>query len=509
MTAVAQGAALYAETHEIPEDIKKLLGVPAPTAGITSDRWSVQLVYQNHSQSPLCPVAGVVTGPTAKINGLTVEISSADGKWSSGPISVTEEGTFNCDVQLPESDEPKLRGFVTVVRNSTGEELASAQQPNIWHPYVGTDGALKVATSLRVAVVGNRTETLITRGTDLPGEGKQSFETTRRLRHGESGDVLHVSVVQSVIDLVGRETAHADACFHVGTLKIEARDERVTQDLPEGTSVDVTLRQDESRMTSVKAFIPLLDEVFDATFTTSSYNVTHEQLSGRLEQLRKDLAKGEQLQTRRPLPEAKVVLETIRRLDSLENIATELQRAREGNREALYGAYKQILQLRGTLHHFQHIHRWTEIEQRIDDLRGLAEEGLEKDELHTIEADYASADPNNDTTFARVTESLDNLDWRVRRRPVYDLYVDLRAISGKKVTNYQHEVFKKALALWKGLHDKGGVEALTEDDLASIISMRRKIEEAYPELNEWRTEDDSAIPQNPFDDLSKAGEVTF
>ena len=484
MTAVAQGAALYAESYEWPIEVMNgSAGTSVPTG-----KTAIRLVYQNHSGSTVCPVNGMLIGHTDSTKGMTVEIKALDRDWSSGSIQINEDGEFECDLELAHTDQPHRCDFVTTARNSKGEEIASIEEPQVWHPYVVIDGALKVANSLRVAVTGNQTETLLDRGEDLPCYKMQEFETAKDLKKGKSGDLLRVPVVESVANLVGIEDDHADACFLVGTLPIEADDERVNCDVPQGSTLEITLLEDESRLITVKAYVPLLNEEFEATFTPSSYGVSLEDVSKQFEIVKQELVRIEQLQKQKPNPEVKMILATVRRLDTVESIANDLKSAREGQQGALYRAYRHMLELQGTVYQIVELQRTNRIEYRTDQLTEVVEDGLEKDELEMIRADYSSCDPEDAAALTRIEKSLDKLDLKVRGRPYAELGLDLQAMSGKRANNHQRQVFDEADKLWNELDQNGGIDALSDGDLKRIDRIIKEIDDAYPDLDEWRRE---------------------
>jgi molecular chaperone DnaK len=103
MTAVAQGAAIYSATAEVPEDVAPQILVPVPSSGETS----VQMEYQAYSKVPTYEVAGRISGPAVAQGDLTVRFAA---KMVVG--QVVEFGgryrNFFCNVMLAESAQPKF-----------------------------------------------------------------------------------------------------------------------------------------------------------------------------------------------------------------------------------------------------------------------------------------------------------------------------------------------------------------------------------------------------------------
>jgi len=481
MTAVAEGAALYAGTCEIPDEIWKqivALGGPRPTV-------SIDLQYEPSSTIPTAVVCGTVVGLTDPAPGLTVEIRRGDA-WSSGQIPVTESGRFECEVMLQEQDRPLRNDFTTVLRDAQGQQLAAVEGPQIWHPYVST-GVLKAVGSLCVAVKGNATEVLIPKGSDLPAHQRKTFETTKLLRKGSTEDVLRIPIMESATNLLGLEDEHADCCYLVGTLTICGNDSRISCDLPEGSAVVVSLDMDESMELKATARVPLLDEDFEATLTSSAYGVTQDQVAKRFELLKNDISEARGLYERRPIDGVGEVFAAMDEMAAMESIAKDLQRAKDGDSRSLNRAYKRVLELAGTLNHIHKLQRNVRIEDRIELLEALVD-GLARDELKVAKSDFASG-TDNKATLTRVEEALDSLDDKIRLGPCQQICIDLRALAGRRVTPHQHELFDQAAALYDQLVKKvneKGLSAVTDADLDRINAMRKDLADAYPELPDWR-----------------------
>jgi molecular chaperone DnaK len=81
----------------------------------------------------------------------------------------------------------------------------------------------------------------------------RDYRTTQTLRQGQSGEILRIPVIEG-------ELERADRNRLVGVLPVNG--EEIRRDLPAGSEVEATLRIDESRIITVTAYIPLLDEEF-------------------------------------------------------------------------------------------------------------------------------------------------------------------------------------------------------------------------------------------------------
>jgi molecular chaperone DnaK len=478
MTAVAVGAAIHAATVELPEEFGAAITVPDIDASFVS----LRLEYERTPQTSPCFVVGKVEG-AVDISALKVEIRRSDG-WTSGDIPVNDDGSFECEVALIDEGTTKLSSFETKVYGRGGEVLASLKEPQMLFPYRGVEGRL--ANSLLVATEGNRVITLVKKGASLPGKGSERFVTTKPLSRGSSEEVLHIPVLEGVSNLFGEENTEADLNVHIGTLVIKGDDARLTHDLPAGSHVRVTLHQNESREVKCVAFVELLDDEFVGTITKEGFSVDSKSVSERFAAAKSSLEEAQQLQGEIPTPGLEEKLQVISDLHILEEIAKEIARAEQGEKDALYRAYRRTLELVGALRMLHKAQAEARIRRHIMRLKKVVKDQEAKD-LQSIEEDFERAvREKSPGQFSRTEGSLSDLDWRVRVRPFFDVQLDLAAESGQRVTPKQNEVFDAGATLFKRINEKGGINALTPADLAELEAVHRRFVENYPDLMERR-----------------------
>lgn len=75
-------------------------------------------------------------------------------------------------------------------------------------------------------------------------------------------NVIRIPVIEGTSD------HKADRNGTIGAIIISPTDRRVTRDVPAGSEIEVTINVDVSRQMTVRAYIPILDEEFEATFTS-------------------------------------------------------------------------------------------------------------------------------------------------------------------------------------------------------------------------------------------------
>ena len=112
-----------------------------------------------------------------------------------------------------------------------------------------------IINNLGVAMSDNKVGIHFTKGQGLPARHTRSYRTTVGLRQGESGSVVKIPIVEGNREL-------ADRNILIGSIEITP--DRIDRDLPAGSEIEVTLRMDPSRLLTVVAYVPLLDEEFPA-----------------------------------------------------------------------------------------------------------------------------------------------------------------------------------------------------------------------------------------------------
>lgn len=474
MTAVAEGAAIYADQVEIPEAWRA-------SEVRTSEDFLLRMQYERQSPVPVYRAVGMIDGTLQ--DGMRVQVERLDGGWKSQEIAVDGSGVFTVELMLSQGQKPILSEFRTTLLDSKGRILHTANEPQIWYPSLGLVNRL--ANSLRVAIKGNQTAELVKPGAELPASGESEFLTTKALRRGRGGDVINIAVLESVSHLLGKEDRLASGCLHVGTLRILGSDERVTADLPVGSEIEVRLKVDESRAITAVAYVPLLDEQFETIFVGEKFEYEVKDLQNRLEWAKRDLAKVEKLQGERPVKEVGEVLESLERMKLVASVATDLERAVTGERDSEVRAYKRMLEIEGTIRALYALQNRARIEISVATLGG-AVQGDEQRILNEIQREFSSVQSDED--LERVLASVQALEFTVRGQPWQILQLDLWAINGQRVTNHQLELFNKALKLSETIEAKGGLSKATDADIVAMQRMHRELEDAYPDLYKLRNE---------------------
>jgi len=474
MTVVAQGAAIYASTVEIPDDLKKHFAVLETSNGAVQ----IKLQYERTSKLPQCHLYGKIESANG-VDGLMVEVHRADGLWTSGRLPVDENGMFLVEAMLLDRGKPLPSKFTTKVLDGAGRVLATVNEPEIWYPYSTVKPRL--ANSLRVTLKGNKTAILIKEGADLPAKGQFTLVTQKPICKGSKEDVLRIPILEAVTHLLGAEDDHAACNVHVGSVIIKGSDERVTMDVPQGSEIDLTIVVDESREIHAVAYIPLLNEDFEATFKAEGFGIKVEDIAKRLEEEKSRLAQVQKLQAESPVACVNESLAVIQNLKVVEDIDTDLARAKPGEGDACYRAWRRVLELSGALNKIWQDQSEVRVRQK---LQGIRKNATDKDNeaITTIENELEQA-RGDKASLEKVEDAVNEIDRRIRWRPYYSLALHVVALRGVMMPMDRYNVNLAAVKLMDELLAKGAPETLTIQDLERLEEADRKLVVAVSDLD--------------------------
>lgn len=244
MTLVARGAAIYAASANL--DARPVTAGPL---ALREGR-KVWLQYPALSSDLTPHVVGRVLaeggGPTVA----TVQLQRTDGQWTSPEAKVGDDGGFVLTTELV----PRQRNVFTL--HAKTEEGASIQldppEVAIMQGLSITDPPL--SRSVGVALADDSVHVYFERGVPLPARRTFTHRTVESVARGSDASVLKIPVVQGEMEL-------AHLCRHVGTLEIPGAE--ITDSLPAGAAVEVTLELDRGGRLSAQALVPSLDQSFD------------------------------------------------------------------------------------------------------------------------------------------------------------------------------------------------------------------------------------------------------
>jgi len=239
MTAVAQGAALFAATAGLSARPPAAPATGAPTG----PRVWLQHPAVTADEAPF--LVGRVLDPAGVS---AVRAARADGSWTSAAEALDAEHTFALALSL----RPRqVNDFHLFAVGPEGKERPFSP-PSLRVVHGLSVGDPPLARSVGVALANDGVQLFVERGAPLPMRRTFTLRTVAAAGPN-SGDALRVPIVQG-------EFALAHLCRLVGTLVIEGS--RLSAPLPAGSAVEITLELDRGGRLSAHGLIPSLNQTF-------------------------------------------------------------------------------------------------------------------------------------------------------------------------------------------------------------------------------------------------------
>lgn len=241
LTVVARGAAVFAGTQ-------RFTGRAA--APVAAGDFAIDLKYKPVGMDSDPMVGGKVSGSsTEDFTGFTLELVNTKTQWRSGKISLRADGVFIANLHAEKGERNE---FVIELFDPSGRKQR-ATPDSLTYTIGSVVEEQPLINSMGIALANNEYDKLCEKGRGLPVKATREYRTTHAIRQGQSADVFKIPVIEGELD-------RADRNRLVGMLEIKG--ENIRRDLPAGSEVEVTLRIDESRIITLTAYVPLLDEEF-------------------------------------------------------------------------------------------------------------------------------------------------------------------------------------------------------------------------------------------------------
>jgi molecular chaperone DnaK len=250
ITVVARGAAIFAGTQLINKSASKKIPLLIP------GQFFVELDYQPIGDDAEPIIAGKVsTNKDNDLSGYYIEFVSSTGNRRSGKIELNNNGGFVGNV----SAEPNIKNEYLIELTDEKGNLKDIT-PNRFDYTMGiTISAQTLVNNISVALANGEIEILFKKNTPLPANNRIDLYTTKTVKRGNSESIIRIPVVEGQNPIANRN-------HQIGYFEITGQDQKISRDVPAGTTVEFTLNVDESRIYHTRAYIPFLDEYFDNTF---------------------------------------------------------------------------------------------------------------------------------------------------------------------------------------------------------------------------------------------------
>ena len=246
LTVVASGAAVFAGTQRL--DAR----VVAPAA-IGEYQLELAKAFKPVGLDSAPMVGGKVSSASAQdFTGFTLELVNTKTQWRSGKVSLRPDGVFLANLH---AEKGERNTFNIELCDASGRKQKIKPDTLTYTIGVGGDVEQPLINSMGIALANNEYDKLFEKGRGLPLKATRDYRTIHPIRQGRAEEVFRIPVVEG-------ENEKADRNRLNGALEI--RGDMVRRDLPAGSEVEVTLKMDESRILTVAAYVPLLDEEFAA-----------------------------------------------------------------------------------------------------------------------------------------------------------------------------------------------------------------------------------------------------
>ena len=245
MTAVARGAAIFSGTQRVESAPRR----------VAAGQYGIELDYKSVGSDPEPVVGGRVVASSGCVpSGSTVEFvnTAVRPPWRSGKIGVSPEGAFFAQLWAEKGRE---NVFEIELRDSTGA-IQKTSPDKISYRVGLVISEQPLIHSIGVGLANNEFAIFLKKGTGLPTKKKMILRTTAEVRKGQSGELIRVPVME------GENQNRADRNHRIGNFELPGTE--VRRDVPAGSEIEVMIEVDESRIIRTKAYIPILDQEFEA-----------------------------------------------------------------------------------------------------------------------------------------------------------------------------------------------------------------------------------------------------
>ena len=276
LTVVARGAAIFAGTQRLVEDIGAI---------VAAGEYGLELEYNPVGADVEPPVGGKVVAPSDEtLVGLTVEFinEAVQPPWRSGKVGLAPNGVFMTTLW---AEKGKPNTFRIELCDASGNVLP-CKPDTLAYTFGVVITDIPLIHSLGVALASGEMQLFVEKGAPLPARRRSVHRTTVDVVKGGSEAVIRIPVVE------GENRSRVDRNQLIGELVISA--EEIKRNIPAGSEVEVTIELDESRLLRTKAYIPVLDDEYEEVIRLEKVAADPEKLrrevdreKARLEEMRK------------------------------------------------------------------------------------------------------------------------------------------------------------------------------------------------------------------------------
>ncbi|MEG0931037.1 Hsp70 family protein, partial [Algoriella sp.] len=261
MTVVSKGAALYASTVDISEEIKEQ----------TRDKTKIQIEIGHEASTVELEEFVTLKILSDKTEGaipekVFAEITRSDKAWSSGKMAINEIGEV-IETQLIEG---KTNAFEINLYDDKGNILES--EPKFFTVIQGSKiGSATLAYNIGIEIKKRETGKIVfetvnglEKNKSIPAIGtRNGLKTQKAIRPGMESDIIKIPIYEGEHEADGTRALYNN---HVTVIIISGAE--LPALLPENSDVDLTVNLDRSEKITVTAYFPYLDFTYDVPVET-------------------------------------------------------------------------------------------------------------------------------------------------------------------------------------------------------------------------------------------------
>jgi molecular chaperone DnaK len=389
MTVVSKGAALYASTVDVLEEVREQ----------TRDKTKIQLELANESSTveteefvPIKILADKTEGEIPEK--VFAEVTRGDKAWSSGKIEINTIGEI-VEIQL---NEGKTNIFDVVLYNDKGDILES--EPSNFSVIQGSKiGSATLAYNVGIEIKSKSTGKIIfttvknlEKNQSIPAVGtRNGLKTQKQIRPGMDSDFIKIPVYEGEHNAEGTRAIYNE---HVTDIIISGAD--LPSLLPENSDVDLTVNIDRSEKITVTAYFPYLDFSYEATVERTVSSIETDWLANEIRKAKGSIAELKQDEN-----------SDNAKLQQIENELKQIEKSFENNKNDIDGKQEVLTNLRKSLKEIDVLNETTEWPKLEEEL---------KEEFYRLEK--VNNDLGNDKTTEVVNQFRNQLEEVIRVKDV-------------------------------------------------------------------------------------------
>jgi len=364
MTVVACGAAIFAGTQKVTAERKET----------RSGAIAIDLKYEPQGTGDEPTIGGrLASKDVVDFTGWKVRISEGKSAWSTASLPVRKDGVFITKVKA----EPGRRNSYAIEVSDPSGNLIPADPASFTYTIGAASDGQPLINSLNIGLADNAVERVLEKGLILPLKRKVSrkIHTVSALKAGDATTRVKIPIVEG-------ESDKADRNRYVGDLVINGS--MVKRDLPVDTEIELEIAVDQNRIIRLVAYVPLLDDEFDAKIGEDIRKETGNNPEVIRASLQREQGRCSKIEAN--LDDHDKASLASDQSSLVAQIETDLAAAEGGDSGACQKAEKLLLELQTRLDDYEELARWPQVRNELDESIRIGEKNLNDGSVNGEEA---------------------------------------------------------------------------------------------------------------------------